>query len=220
MSEQEKPNEQDKLIAKIKKLLALATNNSNEQEAASALLKAQQLMAENDISIDTSKPEQIAYSTERCKHKWNMGFRKPLASVIARNFRCRTFFLGGRDVAFMGHAVDARIAREVFEYAYDFALSEGNKHYNRAYSMGQPTRGVFNSYVQGFIVGMKKKFDEQSVALMIIIPPDVNDKYEEMSKDWKTDKGGIRNPDGINRAVWSAGFQDGRTIINGRRIEK
>ena len=207
---------QEKLVSKIKKLLALSQNNTNEAEASAALLKAQRLMAENDISIDTSTPDKIEYKVEKCKHKWDMGFRKPLAHVIAKNFRCE-YYLHGGAVTFMGHAFDAQVAREVFEYAYEFALRAGNQQYNKAYSMGTNTKGVFNSYVAGFIRGMGTKFDEQCVALMIVTPPDVKDKFAEMAKNWKQSKGGMRM-DGIDTDAYHAGMQDGKTIMNGRRL--
>jgi len=209
---------QDKLIEKIKKILRLASNNPNEAEAAAALLKAQKLMAEYNISIDMTDTEQIAYSKEMCLHKWNMGFRKPLAAAIAPNFRCK-FFLYGQNVVFFGRAEDARIAREIFEYAYEFILKEGNRHYNKAYSMGKPTRGVFNSYASGFISGLKSKFEEQSTALMIVVPEDVKEKFDDMSKDWKVDKSRKMRYDSLDYKAYAQGYHDGQTLMNGRRLK-
>lgn len=40
----------EKIVAKIQKLFALAGNNPSEQEAASALLKAQALLAKYNLS--------------------------------------------------------------------------------------------------------------------------------------------------------------------------
>jgi hypothetical protein len=209
--------ENEKIIAKIKKLLALSNNNTNEQEANSALLKAQQLMVENDISIDVSiAPNTVEYETIKCTHKWNMGFKGPLANIISANFRCKMYYQGGT-VTFMGHKLDARIAKEAFEYAYDFALREGNRHYNKAYQMGTVTKGVFNSYTLGFMRGLKMSFDKQCTALIVITPTDVIQKFEDMTKDWKVKKGGM-GIDQINRSVYDAGVLDGKTIMNGRRL--
>jgi len=208
--------EDNRMMDKIRKLLKLSENNENESEASSALLKAQKLMSENNISMDMSNPEKIEYASLVCEHKWDMGFRKPLGTVIARNFRCK-MYLQSNSVVFMGHAFDAQVAKEAFEYAYEFALKEGNKHYNKAYSMGIETRGVFNSYVLGFIKGIDHKFSEQSVALMIIIPPDVESTFTTMTEKWKTSKGGMRQGN-FNINAYTEGMQDGKTIMNGRRI--
>ena len=85
----------------------------------------------------------------------------------------------------MGRKVDAAICRQTFEFAYNYIMKRGNQEYNRRYEMGYTTRGVFNSYARGFIIGLKKSLDEQCVALAIVTPPDVTAKFKEMSEGWK-----------------------------------
>ena len=123
------------IIDRIKRLLALGdkSRNNSEAEAKAAMLKAHELMAKYDIKLDTAEVGNIEYKHLQCESKWNMGFRKPLAVIIAKNFRCETYLMGrGGSVVFFGHDTDATIAKNVFEFAYDFALREGNKQYNRA----------------------------------------------------------------------------------------
>lgn len=208
----------DKLIDTIKKLLAKADKNSNvsEHEAQAFLLKAQELMAKHDIGIEQCN-DKIVYSEERCETKWDMGFRIPLAHTIADNFRCKLYF-HGKQATFLGHSIDARIAREAFEYAYDFAMKEGNKQYNKAYGMGKITKGVFNSYTLGFISGLKERFDAQCVALMIVTPPDVISKFEEITAGWTSQSKKMRL-DRINRDAYSQGVKDGQTVMNGKQIK-
>ena len=210
--------DKNKVISTIQKLLELSENNPSEAEAESALLKAHELMARHGVSVEYTGEEVISYAEEICDSKWNMGFRKPLGRVIAENFRCRMYLSNG-SVVFMGRSMDARIAKDAFEYAYAYAMREGNKAYNRAYSLGNETRGVFNSYTLGFIKGMEEKFGEQSKALMVVTPPDVNEKFEEMSKNWKTTRGGMRLGNGIHQGVYEEGRMDGRAAVNGRQIE-
>lgn len=211
----------EKIIEKIKGLLALGdkSRNCEEAEAEAALLKAHELMAKYNISVEITEQEKISYTHEVCESKWNMGFRKPLARIIANNFRCEYYLRGsGGAVVFFGHSTDARIAREVFEFAYSFAMKEGNRCYNKNYQMGRDTRGVFNSYVRGFLKGLEQKLGEQSTALMVITPPDVKDEFQDLSKNWKTSSGGMRDT-GFDRDAYSQGVTDGRTVLNGRRLE-
>jgi hypothetical protein len=207
----------EKIIDKIKKLLALANNNPSEEEAKAAMLKAQELMAQYDVNVESSDSEKIEYASVICEHKWDMGFRKPLAVVLAKNFKCR-MFLQNSNVVFVGHKQDALIAKQVFEYAYEYALKEGNKHYNQAYAMERRTKGVFNSYTAGFIKGLEQSFDKQCTALMIVVPKDVNDRFEEMSAGWKVQTSRL-HIDRIYTSAYNAGMQDGKTIMNGRRLE-
>lgn len=210
------------VLEKVKRLLALSdkSKNESEAEAEAALLKAHELMAKYDITMDEASEEKVAYVKEVCSSKWNMGFRKPLAVIIAQNFRCETYLRGnGGSVVFFGHATDARIAKEVFEYAYQFAMKEGNRRYNKNYQMSRPTHGVFNSYVKGFLIGLKTKLGEQSTALMVVTPADVKETFENMSKEFKKGSGGMRQGD-FDGDAYTQGIQDGKTVINGRRLKE
>lgn len=209
------------VLEKVKRLLALSdkTKNNSETEAEAALLKAHELMAKYDITMDEASEEKVTYVHEVCLSKWNMGFRKPLAVIIAQNFRCETYLMGnGGSVVFFGHATDARIAKEVFEYAYQFAMRAGTRIYNKNYQMGKPTRGVFNSYVRGFLMGLKTKLEEQSTALMVVTPPDVKEAFKNMTKDFKHSSAGIRKGY-LDHDAYTQGVHDGKTVMNGRRLE-
>ena len=211
-----------RVLEKVKRLLALSdkSKNESEAEAEAALLKAHELMAKYDITMDEACEEKVAYVDEVCSSKWNMGFRKPLAVIIAQNFRCETYLRGnGGSVVFFGHSTDAKIAREVFEYAYIFGCRGGSSAYNRNYQMGSPTQGVFNSYVSGFLLGLKTKLGEQSTALMVVTPADVKETFENMSKEFKQSSGGMRQGD-FDRDAYTQGIQDGKTVMNGRRLKE
>lgn len=213
--------ENKQVIEKVKRLLALSdkAKNASEAEAEAALLKAHELMAKYDIEMSEASDDKVEYIHEECVSKWNMGFRKPLASIIARNFRCETYLRGnGGSVVFFGHSTDAKIAREVFEYAYVLGCRGGNSAYNRNYQMGKSTIGVFNSYTRGFLAGLATKLGEQSTALMVITPPDVKSAYEEFSRNFKKCSGGIRG-NSFDGEAYTQGVQDGKTVMNGRRLE-
>jgi len=207
------------IISKIQKLLALGEKNPNENEAQAAILKAHEIMAEYGIDSISSEEQVIPYSTEHCDHKGDRKFRRNLATIIAPNFRCH-YYLSGGQVTFFGRANDARIAKEAFEYAYSFAYRESNRLYAEYRKNGYNAQGIVNSYALGFIRGLKEKLDAQSTALMIITPPDVHDEYEGIKK-----KLGLRtstftlSASRTNGTVYNRGLADGRTVMNGRKLE-
>lgn len=210
----------EKILEKIKGLLALgdSSRNNSEEEAKAAMLKAQQLMAKYDISaeeVDGEDEEQ--YSHEMCEHKWDYAYRIPLAGVLAKNFRCRVYTRGKR-VVFMGHPSDAKICKATFEFAYQFIQKKGNALYNKRYSMGYPTRGVFNSYAHGFIVGLQEAFDVQCQALAIVTPQDVIDEFTNLSKDWKTKKRKDISDDATDVQVWHEGRRDGKSFMDKEKL--
>ncbi len=211
-------NTDSKIMDKIRKLLSLGENNKNENEAQAAILKAQELMAEHGINTVATEDQNISYAKEFCEHRGNREFRKMLSSVIAVNFRCKNYYHGGQ-VVFFGRSSDAKIAREVFEYAYSFAYKESNRVMAQTRRDGFRGDGVINSYAAGFILGLKEKLGEQSTALMIVTPPDVKDKYAEMSKGWKQDNSSFKLASGGNYKAFNQGLNDGRTVMNGRKLK-
>jgi len=65
--------EQNKLIDRIKKLLALSANNPNPHEAQVALKRAQKLLAENDMSMTSLaevESEDVGESKGKNVQKW------------------------------------------------------------------------------------------------------------------------------------------------------
>lgn len=206
----------EEILEKIKGLLALgdSSRNNSEEEAKAAMLKAQQLMAKYDISAEEVEDDEgETYSHELCEHKWDYAYRIPLASVLAKNFRCMVY-TRGKKVVFMGHPSDAKICKATFEFAYRFIMKRGNSVYNKRYSMGYPTRGVFNSYAHGFIVGLQEAFDVQCQALAIVTPQDVIDEFTNISKDWQTKKRKDIADDATDYRVWNEGRRDGKKFMD------
>ena len=206
----------DEILEKIKNLLALgdSAKNNSEEEAKAAMLKAQQLMAKYDISASEVEEEsEEVYAHEECEHKWDYAYRVPLANVLAKNFRCMVY-IKGKKIVFMGHSSDAKICRATFEFAYKFIQKKGNSLYNKRYTMGLPTKGVFNSYAHGFIVGLNEAFNVQCTALAIVTPQDVIDEFNDMSKDWGRKKTKNIGDDVTDNQVWREGRIDGKKFMD------
>lgn len=213
----------EKILNKIKNLLDLANNNPNENEALAAALKAQELMAKYNVELDQldEKKETREIVTEiyrqSGKHemrKWKIG----LASIIANNFRCKTFFLGRQnDVAFYGFKEDAKIALQVFTFLYETGNKFAVRYYNKCKKEGSSTQGVMNTYLVGFRDGVAEVLGKQCTALMIVTPKEVVESYEEMSKDFRSMTTRM-NISGDQNA-YSDGKTDGRDMASARSIE-
>lgn len=206
------------IVEKIKRLLALGDEKRNDAdaEAKAAMLKAQELMAKYDISIEECEERnEPEYAHEMCEHKWDYAYRIPLAHVLAKNFRCMVYSRG-KTIVFMGHPSDAKICKATFEYVYNFIQKRGNQVYNKRYTMGYPTKGVFNSYANGFITGLKEAFDVQCTALAIVTPPDVVTHFEEISKDWGHKKS--KSIDANDYEVYREGQRDGKSFMDKKQL--
>lgn len=199
----------------IRSLFAKAESTHSEHEAQAAILKAQELMAKHGISA-VSTEEEIKYSTESCTHSGNRAFRRPLANALSGNFKVK-YYLSNMQVTFFGHEEDVRIAREVFEYAYKYICRETRRLCKEQKNLHMSTDGIANTYALGFCAGLKEKLDSQSVALMVVTPPDVNEKYAELSKGFRTSRRKIAY-DRYARSIYEQGQRDGRSIMERRKL--
>lgn len=200
----------------VRKLFAKAASTHSEHEAEAAILKAQELMAKYGIQ-DAGEENDIKYITLTCKHTGNRSFRRPLAKIIADNFRVKNY-LRDMQVTFFGRENDVLIAKEAFEYTYSFICRESSRICRKMRENLQDTTGVVNSYSMGFCQGLKEKLDAQSVALMVVTPSDVTEKFEELSKDFGRSKYTVSMA-GFSHSVYERGRKDGRDALERRRLE-
>lgn len=215
----------DKILEKIKKLLELANNEAaTENEAMVAMLKAQELMAKHGVSKDELGGEEeskkiISIRVEvedvmsRCK---NMKYSIPLILAICKNYRCECY-LGGGFIYVLGFEEDAKIAVEVFKYAYAIIFRLGAKLVRQCYKEGRSAKGVHDSYAQGFLAGLKKALGKQSLALSIVVPQEVRQAKDAIcnsskSKEYKP------NPNFVSSS-FCAGMRDGEQFFNKSGLE-
>ena len=213
----------EKILNKIKNLLDLANNNPNENEAIAAALKAQELMAKYNIELDQLEDkketreiveEVYRQSGKHEMRKWKIG----LASIIAKNFRCKVYFLGqSNDVVFYGFKEDAKIALQAFAFLYETGNKLAVRYYNKCKKEGSNTRGVMNTYLVGFRDGISEVLEKQCTALMIVTPKEVTESYEEMSKHFRSMRTQL-NISGDQNA-YSNGKSDGKDMASARSIE-
>lgn len=82
--------ERNKLIERIKKLLALSANNPNPHEAQVALKRAQKLIAENDMSM-TSLTEVESEEVGESKGKNVLKWTRIVYQAITELYQCEYF---------------------------------------------------------------------------------------------------------------------------------
>lgn len=211
----------EKILSKIKNLLDLANNNSNENEAMAAALKAQELMAKYNIdssAIDTDESEkELFHATYNDTGKHEMKkWKVTLSNIIARNFCCRLYF-HGTSVVFYGYKKDAQIAVEVFRFLYEAGNKFAVRYYTKCKKEGKNTKGIMNTYLQGFCKGIEEALDKQCTALMIVVPKEVNESFEAMSAHWK--HGTVHLKMSTDQNAYNQGRTEGKEAAMSRSIK-
>lgn len=127
----------ERVVDKIRKLLALAADATEPNEAALAAERAQALMLEHAVEEEAVRGKGDASPAEPIETEilWDYRERKTmapsripewhvqLAGAMARSFLCRVYYTRGREITMVGR----RSAREVFSATYFYVRSEIEK---------------------------------------------------------------------------------------------
>jgi len=119
----------DKLIAKIKKLMAL-TSSPNEHEAALAAEKMQAILAEHNLSMTDVKAAKEGFDgikTDGDLRTNSFPWRRSLANAVAQMYFCKYFFVTHRKPGgnarsghdshhFVGASHNIEVAKMMFGY--------------------------------------------------------------------------------------------------------
>ena len=219
----------EKIIEKIKKVLELSKNNPSIEEAKSAAIKAQRLMAEYHISM--SEIEAIEDTENIVEERIDVGtgnkWKYTLSSIIAKNFRCKYFYYGKSNVVFYGYEEDAKITAMTFKLLFEVGNKESAKYYQKerqkylnVHNIRFDGRGIKNAFLNGYLIGIKESLEKQCTALMIVVPKKVEEKYIDRTSSFHSFSSSFRiriNQEG-ERAK-EEGERIGRGMIEKRRIE-
>lgn len=115
----------DNIVSRVQKLLALANNNSNVNEAAVAAAQAQRLIEQHNLDMaqlaadngkDSISDEEIANDyTPLYEGKRAITWKGTLADVLARANNCRVFLQGG-NIRIVGKTTGVELTRFLFNY--------------------------------------------------------------------------------------------------------
>lgn len=215
---------EEKIIQTIRKLLELSKNNPSEEEAKSAALKAQELLAKyhldmrevESIDIDTvDSIDEVRVNLPAKKWKYR------LANIVANNFRCKHFYLGKGILVFYGHKIDADVAAETYKYLFNVGNRLAGREVDKVFGKTGTSANVYNSFVAGFCAGIEEVLNKQCKALMIITPEDVVTSFAERAKNMKDMQCSAMRI-GLNSHCVNAyenGKTAGRHAVRSRQIE-
>lgn len=197
-----------KLLDKIEKLFALANNNSNSEESARAMLKAQEMMAKYQISEKTVKRNANKCPADVINRDVKLYVSLPwwhgeLATIIAGNFRCKAAIAvvahsitkkTYKTIRFYGHSSDVDICVETFEYAIK-EINRNSRKYANSFK-DDPTcdkiKAIKDNYIGGFLNGLNHKYrtqvNEKHWGLVLLCPKDVTTEFGKNIKGQYTVK--------------------------------
>lgn len=214
--------DRDNMVAKIKKILNLSKNNPSVEEGMSAVLQAQKLMAkynisEDEVTLEEIKPDEIVSVYTHQLHNAHLrGWRKTLATIVARNFRCNAY-MDGKDVVFRGYKTDAEVALDAYNYLYAIGNRLASKKRRETKAEQGSGKGAHASFIYGYLQGIEEALGEQCTALMLVIPQEVKDEYAAFSEaNLKTRKHTTHFSKNKN---FEEGLVEGKNVVKSRQLE-
>ena len=191
-----------KIVDRIRRLLALAGNNPSAEEAQTAMLHAQRLIAEHGVDESTLVAEQEAEEAEEvdvevCGKRDR--YYESIAVIVANNFRCSPYLshnyaVEGRSnkvttIRFIGMPADAAAAKLVYTMARHSLLTNRAAYIaerKKAKSGLSPSevRDIRLLWTHSFVQGVREAFraqvEENNWALVLQVPALVRQKIAEI----------------------------------------
>lgn len=211
----------NKIAEKIQHLLnKTVENGASEAEAKTALLLAQKLMAKYNIELEQQTgSKDFKCSLEETKVKPNPR-NNSLGNIIANSFAVKGIIYDGK-WAFFGREANAKAAAEALKFIHK-TLEAGIRRVCADHGLKSSERGAayyYNAYSLGFINGLKEAMAAQTKALCVVVPEDVNNKFNEKFPKLNTYRGkGMQYHH--DRDAYAQGQRDGRSAMDRRSLQQ
>ena len=209
------------IINKIQNLLnKTVENGATEAEAQHALRVAQKVMAKYNIELEQlTGSKDFKCSLEETKVKPNPR-NNALGNIIANSFAVKGIIYGGK-WAFFGREANAKAAAEALKFICK-TLEAGIHRVCADHGLKSSERGAafyYNAYALGFINGLKEAMAAQTKALCVVVPEDVNNKFNERfpKLDQYRGKGMQYHHD---QDAYAQGQRDGRSAMDRRSLQQ
>lgn len=219
------------VMQKINKLLKL-TNSSNENEAKAAMLRVQELLMKNKLTMEEVKDapkDTKVLDNASCVSYTRGSWKSYLAKVISENFNCCTYTRLHREgynkvnkvIYFIGKEDDIKVCNATIKYAINCILEEVKKLKREYKKEGQSVAGLEVTYASSFIEGLADSFKEQvesnksTWGLVVQTPEDVLRVYKSKNIKMTTLK-----VSGYNDKVSSKGYDDGKKFNTSDKVEQ
>jgi uncharacterized protein DUF2786 len=221
----------NKILNKIKKLLALA-KSSNANEAAAALSRAQKLMQEHAITLtdvkltDCSTSESLLDAKGVNKYEVNLihliGYAfgvEPIVSYVRVNYKVRA------KVCFLGITPQPELAQYCFDVLYRQLKQDRAQHIRQQSNRCKPStktkRG--DAFAEAWVMATYQKVQKFALTeeQAVLIDSYKNNKFNDL----ETEKGRDRTKGKARDSDYHAGLNAGKDVrldrpVNGKETAK
>lgn len=187
-------HEIDRVVERIKKLLAL-TSSQNPNEAALAASKAQELLFRHNLSMAmveaATEGGNAAYVADRFDSGGWMHWRRRLLAAVARNNFCRgVSYQGTREVGIVGEPHNVTVVKHLYAFLVRDIIRLADLGVKGEHTLDEEeSRAWKRSFYLGAVRTVAQRMaeqrqrditaDEQSAALVVRKDQELEDAYKE-----------------------------------------
>jgi hypothetical protein len=230
------------VLQRIKKLLSLA-ESSNENEAAAAASKAQELMFKHNLEVSDVAGIDLKPDEKVDEHNFDLdagesklaNWRSWLFSAVAETSLCQPYISRssrgyGKRGKLYGRVIGRKSDVEVAQYTYSWLTNELerlSKQYmaNQIYWDQYDSRKMRRSWLEGAAIGVSRKLrndfnarkveTEQSTALVVVRDKEIQDWMDDHGLKLGSRQSTVSSQD---RRAYAAGFQTGSNLSMTRGV--
>ena len=215
--------EQEKIIRKISALMNMTVENgATKDEAISAALKAQELMAKYHITVLENPKEKEIVDEEDIQgsRKWI----QILANIVCRNMSCKLITYSENHTTFLkfiGRKSDRKAALKTFEMLVSVCKTGIRKEKFRAKNKSGNAKGIESAYAAGFIKAVDEEMGKQCRALMLVVPEEVDEHIRKNYPNLRSEKISFKfrySDKNLIENVTKQGYSDGKNFVGQRKI--
>lgn len=210
----------NKLEKQIIKLLQLANKNTNQAEAIAAAAKAQELMAKYNINLRNISKKPANIVAEFAINAVGKSYRFALATILANNYGVRLIWAEKMIPVFYGYENNAKVVAKIYEWLWQAIHRMADSYQTKIWKQGNGVKGVYNSFVDGFLVGLKNTLDKNCMALKITVAEEVNTEFDKFmaEKGAGIFKAKKRNAP-VDKCAFFQGIAEGSAIMKRKQVE-
>jgi len=118
----------DKVIDKIRKLLALAERGGTEAEADAAMAKVQEMLTQHNLDIDAVRGEKEATMTrEYREYPWNQSWIREVYKGVAKLYFCKFYFTPNGTECQYCYLIGEPVNIHTAQFVADVVIATGNR---------------------------------------------------------------------------------------------
>lgn len=210
----------NRLEQRIIKLLVLANKGTNQAEAIAAAAKAQELMAKYNIRLQNISKKPANIVAEFAVNARGRSYRFALATILADDFGVKLVWAEKMIPIFYGYENNAKTVTKIYEWLWQIIHRMADSYQTKIWKQGNGVKGVYRSFVDGFLVGLKKELDKNCTALKIIVTEEVNTEFDK----FMAEKGAVtfktkNHNSPVNICAFLQGVTEGSAIMQRKQIE-